>query len=1123
MSQTPQPPLPKPAAHESLRTRVLLPALLLSLLVMAVGGYYLHHTLGNSVEQLSQSRVKLMLGALQAASETVADDALLQRHITALAADRDVHTIAIVGGRPARVLASNQLHWLGLPVANVAELQVHGSALEAALGRRESGWHPGDSELQLVTPLMLFANAESNGQLRPAAVYVHLDTRTLERERRDTEQRIAVILLSLLVVLLLVLFGALTRGVLHPGQRILDTVLRYQRGEREARIRLQRRDELGQLADTLDQLLDHEQQANARIRDLNELYRTLSETNQIIVRDHGDAADLLARICRVTVEHAHVRAAWAAIREPDQPRMRLLAHEGMPAGFEQLFNDGQAKVLEQWRHSLDDGRAFVCNRLERDLGGREPSPWFMLLNCRSFTLFPLISDGKVVGVLSLLSDIEDFFTDARLALLNELAEDVSFALANQRHEAERIETARRLAEREERLSRVFSLVPDMLTVSSARDGRYLEVNRNWERVSGYSRAEAIGRTSVELGLWNSPADRERLVAKLVAQGEVREEIVPFRARSGELVMTQVSGTLSNEGDDPIIILAVRDITAKLAMDEQLRLAARVLENTREAIVVTDAEGAIVSVNPAFSALTGFSIGDVHQRRLQDIADQQGAARDNEIEFELDRAGNWQGEFWLQRKNGERFPVWLQISTILDSQQRRCNQVINFADLSEQKAAAERIAFLAYHDALTSLPNPALLRDRAAQALAFARADDSLLAVLCLDLDRFKNINESLGHAMGDQLLQAVVQRLNQILRPTDTFSRLGGDNFILLLPELAAVSEAAQLARQWIALIEEPFNIDGHTLSISASVGVSIFPEDGDDFDTLLKKSDTALYHAKESGRGTFRFFKESMDANMLEQLALETQLRLAIEREQLSLHYQPQMDLHSGELIGVEALLRWQHPEQGMISPGRFIPIAEASGLIIPIGRWVLREACRQNREWQQQGLPPMVVSVNLSALQFRRDDPVDLVADVLDETGLHPRWLELELTESILMDNQQAALDVMRRLKAMGVHLAIDDFGTGYSSLSYLTRFAVDKLKIDQAFVRDVNRNPDDANIVRAIIQLGHNLNLKVIAEGTETAEQIALLKREGCDQAQGYFFSRPVPADELKRFVEARRPKA
>ena len=444
--------------------------------------------------------------------------------------------------------------------------------------------------------------------------------------------------------------------------------------------------------------------------------------------------------------------------------------------------------------------------------------------------------------------------------------------------------------------------------------------------------------------------------------------------------------------------------------------------------------------------------------------------------------------------------------------------VTMQDITERKLAEERIEFLAQHDPLTHLPNRVLLRDRFEQAMAGAHRERDGLAVLCVDLDNFKHVNDTYGHAMGDQLLIEVVSRLRRCIRETDTICRQGGDEFIVIASQFGGIGALSQLAQGIVDAVSEPANIGTHTLNTTASVGISVFPSDGGDFDTLLRNADTAMYQAKAAGRNSYCFFTEKMNADAHERLRLQTQLRQALPRRELLLDYQPQIDLLSGRVIGMEALIRWQHPELGIVSPARFIPLAENSGLIVPIGEWVLEEACAQARAWLDRDAPPLTVAVNISAVQFQRGTLVETLGRALDRAGVPPGVLELELTESVLLQDLDSAFSTIRDLKALGVRLSIDDFGTGYSSLNYLKRLKVDKLKIDQSFVRDIATSADDLAIVRSVIQLGKTLQLRVIAEGVETSDQLDFLKRNGCDEGQGHYFCRPLPPAALTEWLGA-----
>ncbi len=422
-------------------------------------------------------------------------------------------------------------------------------------------------------------------------------------------------------------------------------------------------------------------------------------------------------------------------------------------------------------------------------------------------------------------------------------------------------------------------------------------------------------------------------------------------------------------------------------------------------------------------------------------------------------------------------------------------------------AKDELEYLAHHDALTGLPNRILLLDRLSKAIELARRQSGQLAVLFMDLDQFKHVNDSLGHGVGDQLLQSVAQRLVACVRQSDTVSRQGGDEFVLLLPHIERAEDAAISAQKILAALTPPHRIETHDLQVGVSIGISVYPGDGQNTDTLLKGADTAMYYAKESGRNNFKFFEKNMHERAVERQSMEASLRLGLERQEFVLHYQPKVDLGSGTILGVEAFIRWQHPTLGLLRPAQFVPVAEGCGLIVPMDRWVLREACRQVQSWLAAGLPPITVAINTSALEFRATDFLDNIRITLDDTGLEPHYLELELTESILMRDPESAISVLGVLADLGVTLAIDDFGTGYSNLSYLKQFPIHTFKIDQSFVSQMTTNPDDANIVSAVIGLGKSLKRRVIAEGVETPEQCALLLAQQCDEGQGYYFSHPM----------------
>ena len=608
--------------------------------------------------------------------------------------------------------------------------------------------------------------------------------------------------------------------------------------------------------------------------------------------------------------------------------------------------------------------------------------------------------------------------------------------------------------------------------------------------------------------------------------EVRDCVLGHRFADGSLRWFKINSSPLRIGEAANcgVVLTISDISESRRAEEQLKLAFEAVRQSGEGILMTDAQQFILSVNPAFEAVTGYRADEVIGKTPALIAslrhDQHFYAAMNEA---LENTGYWRGEVWNQRKNGEIYPEWLGVSVVRENDGRPKYYVYIYSDMSERHAAQQRIEFLAHHDPLTGLPNRLLLRDRMEQAKALATRMHSRVALMFLDLDRFKTINDSLGHPVGDALLKEVVERLKSCVRESDTISRQGGDEFIILLNDVRDGESVSRVADKIHQRMGEPIMLGKHALITSFSIGIALYPDDGDEFDSLLQKADTAMYHAKGAGRNRHRFFTEQMNRQVVEHLTLETQLRRALENREFVLHYQPQLDLNDGSIVGVEALIRWKSPDGELISPARFIPVAEDSGMIVAIGAWVLGEACRQARAWQDAGLPPLVVAVNLSAVQFKRPDLVNTVINALVLSDLDSQWLELELTESILIQDAEATLDAVRRLKALGVRLSVDDFGTGYSSLTYLKRFAVDKLKIDQSFIRDLVSDPDDAAIVRAIIQMARSLKLKTIAEGVESEELANLLRIFHCDEVQGYWFARPMPAAELEAFVRGHQAES
>jgi diguanylate cyclase (GGDEF)-like protein/PAS domain S-box-containing protein len=567
-----------------------------------------------------------------------------------------------------------------------------------------------------------------------------------------------------------------------------------------------------------------------------------------------------------------------------------------------------------------------------------------------------------------------------------------------------------------------------------------------------------------------------------------------------------------------IVASLRDITDAYVAQEQLRLAASVFESTMEGVIITDDSANIIAVNPAFSEITGYAKEEVlgHNPRLLK------SGRHDEIFYQsmwaaILTTGRWRGELWNRNRAGEVFPAWLTISSVNDSNDVLTHYVATFSDISALKHSEEKLNHLAHHDALTDLPNRLLLDARLNHCIEQAQRDKSNIALLFLDLDEFKHINDGLGHPVGDEVLKKIASRLHSRVRADDTVARLGGDEFVVAMGRVEAPRDAALLAEEILVDIAQPINTGPQELFVTGSIGISLYPQDGRDITTLLRNADAAMYRAKEQGRNNYQFYTTRYTADAFERMRLQADMQRALENQEFVLHYQPQFVLSDGRLAGVEVLVRWRHPKLGLVSPTRFIALAEQTGQIVALGDWVLRNACEQWVRWRKQGLSIDHIAVNLSLRQIHESDLVRNIAKTLEQTGCPPQHLELEITEGVIMREEDHALKVLEGLRSLGVSLSIDDFGTGYSSLSYLKRMPVGKLKIDRSFVRDIPEDPEDAAISRAVIALGKSLQLVIIAEGVENNAQLNFMHNQGCDQAQGYLFSQPLAAKKFEKFLK------
>ncbi len=675
-----------------------------------------------------------------------------------------------------------------------------------------------------------------------------------------------------------------------------------------------------------------------------------------------------------------------------------------------------------------------------------------------------------------------------------------------------------------------------LAMQGANDGLWdfdlttnaLYLSPRWKSMLGFEDHEIDNNRESWLSLIH-PDDLAQTQAReneCLAGGGNLEMEYRMRRKQGRYVdiLSRAFPVLDENGKVVRLVGTHVDISEHKRVERSLRQAAAVFNGTDEGILVTDPRARIVSVNRAFTAITGYSETEILVggfRLLQ--SGRQPASFYQDMWRSLRDDGRWQGEIWNKRKSGEIYPQWLTVSAVRDEAGALLNFVGIFSDITRLKNSERRLQHIAHHDPLTDLPNRLLLTDFLDRSVARTKRTGGMGAVLFVDLDRFKYVNDSLGHAAGDELLVLAVRRLRERLRAADLLSRHGGDEFVVVLEDIAQVEDAGRIAEKLIsALSEEPFELTGAPeIYLGASIGISLFPLDATSAAQLIQFADTALYEAKAQGRGCCRYFDKALTKAAETRLDMEARVRRALERQEFILHYQPLVDLATGRIEGVEALVRWLHPEIGLISPDSFIPLTEDTGLIVPLGLWILHVACAQAKRWHDMGLGPLTLSVNLSPRQFNSPSLVEDVRDVLVDTGLPGSCLELEITEGALMQQGQGAVDRLAELKALGVSLAIDDFGTGYSSLAYLKRLPLDRLKIDRSFVQDMTTDSADAAIVSAVLEMARCLDFKVVAEGVETADQVAALQARGCDTAQGYFFARPMPPEDIFDLLNASQP--
>ncbi|WP_053006481.1 sensor domain-containing phosphodiesterase [Desulfosporosinus acididurans] len=858
---------------------------------------------------------------------------------------------------------------------------------------------------------------------------------------------------------------------------------------------------------------DHDQEIITTLVDITEektleIYEhLLNEINQMVLSEKS-LPEIKRYLCEQLVKQMEFPWVWIGVKK-DDGMVEFRAEAGL-----KYSNSNPIRWDESLYGQGAVGRAIQTGYKHVEVLEGNPifEAWkdFIEKNgLRSVAAFPLIHQGETFGVLTLYSQITDYFNEKRLAFL----EHFSFQLAvmfNSASDREHMERYRLLAE--DSLEMILFIQPD---------GRIIDANEAAINRYGYTREELTSRYIQDIRLQD---DCNKLIEQIrLAQTGIQFECM-HRSKDGSAFPVDVSSKGALFHGQSIIVSIIRDVTERKNAEAMIWLekerAQVTLDSIGDAVITTDVQGNVEYLNPIAEALTGWSNPEAVGRSLEQVFHIVNENTNASVESPIVRClreGRIVGlanHTVLIHQNGQRIAIEDSAAPIRDRQGAVIGGVLVFHDVSDKRNLMNELAHQAHHDSLTGLPNRLLYNELLNQALAQARRKKSMLAVLFLDLDHFKLINDTMGHNMGDLLLQLCSERLKQAIREGDTIARQGGDEFLILLPEIRRGEEAAYVTDRILKVFFEPFMLNGNEVFISTSVGISLYPNDGSDLESLVKQADTAMYYAKEQGRKNYQFFTPELNSRAQERLSLENNLRKGLEREEFVLNYQPQVDFSTGRIVGMEALIRWNSAERGIVSPDVFIPIAEETGLIVPIGEWVLRNACAQNVAWQKQGHQPWRIAVNISARQFQEANFVELLSRVLNETEMDPQWLEIEITESIAMKKGESAVNLLNRIKELGVRISIDDFGTGFSSLNYLQRLPVDTLKIDQSFVRDISEDDNGEEVITTIILLARSLHLRVIAEGVETKIQYHFLKEKQCDEMQGYFFSKPLLAEDIER---------
>jgi diguanylate cyclase (GGDEF)-like protein/PAS domain S-box-containing protein len=964
-----------------------------------------------------------------------------------------------------RVMVLDQSDATFINVPSSGQLAGNGSIGNRAPGNRAPGNRAsGNREVgnRYQARRNIIVRGERIGQL-----LIEMGDAKSNQELREKQLSYVFVLAAQLLISLFAIILFLNTRLLQPLRRLMLFSDSLSHGEFDRELALPNKDELGRLGKQLDQMRVAVKHLFEDVRHREERFRTIvTQVPGAVFRYRTDGeiefiSDTIEEICGYPAAH--------------------LIHGGSAAWLARVVPADVAHYQTNMRSGIAEERQYQVEYRILHRNGDER--WV------SESGHPLrIGTSTVLLVDGIITDVTE-----------------------RKHNEMRI--ANLLVEQGAILENV------MFGVMFVRQRRIISANRRCEELFGYDSGQMAGQ-STEI-LFPDTHEYELAGARQylhIARSRDFSEERQYRRKDGSLLWCMVSGcALDPAQPNNGSIWVYADISERKLAEERLRLSAKVLEHIADGVIVTDVAGKVVAVNPAFTLITGYAESEAVGATPAILrSGREDKSFYRKLWADLAQNGFWSGEIWNKRKNGEFYLEWLTISAVRDMDGDCTHYVGVFRDITQAKESQKKLDHLAHHDPLTGLPNRTLFNDRLAHAMQRSAREHQQLALLFIDLDRFKNVNDSLGHHIGDELLKQVAMALTDKVRDGDTLARLGGDEFILLLENVDGQYGATIVAEKLMSVFESPFVIVGHELFVTCSVGISLFPADGMDLNMLIRNADVAMYQSKAHGRNAYRFYSAEMMGEGIERLRLESMLRRSIEKKEIFLNYQPQIEIESGRLVGVEALVRWQHPELGLVPPVKFIPLAEDTGYINQLGKWVLFESCRQMIRWQEEGLYVGKMAVNLSVKQFERGSIVSMVAEILAETGLEAHRLQLEVTESLIMNTGDAFVFI-NDLHAIGVGLAIDDFGTGYSSLAYLKQLPVQTLKIDRSFIKDISTDVNDEAIATAIIQLGKSLNLSVVAEGVETREQVEFLLRQGCNLAQGYYFSRPVlPQDLLERWL-------